>query len=146
MNYIQLHLEKVYKEYLDVKHFLERTLKKENLDKIRDEVAKKSIELETDEEISELSFEKLGWIQILQQDLISLKVRLYHTYEAYKELVEPPKELKEEIEIEIKDLAFNLTYSVKGDEITLVNKESYNFYKNQAFEVEKLYKKATDVQ
>lgn len=132
-NKIELQLEKVFKEYLNVKHFLKEFYK--NLSKLKEELAKESLE-KTEEEIYEYTFEKFGYISAIEGDLAQLKGRLYHTYEAYKDLVEIPKEIKEEVE----DLKFTLTYNIRGTDAEIVDQEAYNFYKNNFIEGQKYLK------
>lgn len=138
-NIIEINLQKTFKEYLDVKNYILQKVNKEQLDT---DLAKEVISSNlSEDEIDDYIFEKTGWVQILNEDLRQLKIRLFHTYMAYKDLVEPPKELKEQIEEEIKEMTFKLTYSIKGDELTLVDKEAYEFYKKQFKEMKKLFSK-----
>ena len=132
-NKIEIHLNKVFKEYLDVKNYL-LSLDKQS---IKDEVTQKSLLIDSDEELSNYYFEKLGYLRALEGDLSQLQGRLFHVYDYYKEITE---EKNQDIEKELQDITFKLTYSVKGDELTLVDKEAYEFYKKQFIESQKYAK------
>lgn len=134
-NYIELQLEKVYKEYMEVKNFLLNFARKENLEEIKKDIAQNALKEQTDDDRFEYYFKKLGWTSAVQADLTQLKARLFHTYEAYKELVEPPKEIKEEIEKELQDIVFKLTYNIKANQAELVDQKLLEYYKNQAKEI-----------
>lgn len=132
-NKIELYLNKVFKEYLDVKNYIANI----DREKIKKEVSEKVLNIDSDEESSNYFFEKLGFISILEGDLSQLQGRLFHTYEAYKDLI---SEKNLEIEKELKGIKFKIVYSIKGDELTLVEKEGYDYYKNNYVEGKKYAK------
>ena len=132
-NKIELHLNKVFKEYLEVKNYLLSVDKQS----IKDEVTQKSLSIDSDEELSDYYFEKLGYLRALEGDLSQLQARLFYVYDYYKEI---SAEKNLEIEKELQEIQFRLTYSVKGNELTLVDKEAYDFYKNQFKESQKYAK------
>lgn len=134
-NKLELHLDKCFKEYLDVKNYLKDFYKK--LPELKVELAKKVFNKEG-EEVDEISYNDIFWVSALEGDLAQLMGRLYHTYEAYKQLENPAE--KTEIEEELKEIKFNLTYSVKGDQVDVVDKQGYEFYKSQFIEGQKYLK------
>lgn len=137
INKIQLHLETIYKEYLETKNFILKF--KEDFSKLKEEVAKESLEMDEDK-VDENYYKRVAWVGALESDLIQLKVRLYHTWIAYKDIAELSKELKEEIEEELKDLNFKVTYDVKGSQVTLIDKDAYEYYKKQFMEIREYQK------
>jgi len=134
-NKLELHLDKCFKEYLDVKNYLKDFYTK--LPELKAELAKKTFDKEEDE-VNEISYKEIFWITALEGDLAQLTSRLYHTYQTYKQLENPAE--KTEIEEELKEIKFTLTYSVKGDQVEVVDKDGYNYYKNQFLETQKYIK------
>jgi len=134
-NKLELHLDKCFKEYLDVKNFLKEFYR--NIEELKKEVAKKT-EGKEEEEVNEISYKDIFWVSALEGDLAQLTGRLYHTYQTYKQLEKPAE--KTEIEEELKEIKFNLVYSVKGDQVDVVDKDGYDFYKNQFLETQNYLK------
>jgi hypothetical protein len=134
-NKLELHLDKCFKEYLDVKNYLKNFYLK--LPKLKGELAKK-LSGKDEEQVNEISYKDVFWVSALEGDLAQLTGRLYHTFQAYKQLENSAEKI--EIEKELKEIKFNLTYSVKGDQVDVVDKEGYDFYKNQFLETQKYLK------
>ena len=132
-NKIELHLETVYKEYEEVKYYL--TNFKKNIEENKKKVAEKT-QNKTEEEVNEIFYKEIAWISALEGDLQQLTGRLYHTYQAYKDLIEIPQKIKEEVE----NLKFTLVFNVRAGEVEIVDKEAYEFYKTQFFEGQKYLK------
>lgn len=117
-NIVQLNLEKYTKEYYDVFNVIQQ--KEKEID--RNAIAKECMD-KTQEEQFEIYMNKIGDLPLLKQDLYLLKLRLFYTWEAYKELVEPPTEIAQLIQEAIKDIKFELCFSVKGAEVLVVNEK-----------------------
>lgn len=132
-NKIELHLETVHKEYDEVKYYL--TNFKKNIEEKKKKVAEKT-QNKTEEEVNEIFYKEIAWITALEGDLQQLTGRLYHTYQAYKDLIEIPQKIKEEVE----NLKFTLVFNVRAGEVEIVDKEAYEFYKTQFFEGQKYLK------
>ena len=137
-NKIELHLETVYKEFEEVKYYL--TNFKKNIEEKKKKVAEKT-ENKTEEEVNEIFYKEIAWITALEGDLQQLTGRLYHTYQAYKDLIEIPQKIKEEVE----NLKFTLVFNVRAGEVETVDKEAYEFYKTQFFEGQKYLKSQVGV-
>ena len=137
-NKIELHLETVYKEYEEVKYYL--TNFKKNIEEKKKKVAEKT-QNKTEEEVNEIFYKEIAWISALEGDLQQLTGRLYHTYQAYKDLIEIPQKIKEEVE----NLKFTLVFNVRAGEVEIVDKEAYEFYKTQFFEGQKYLKSQMSV-
>ena len=137
-NKIELHLETVYKEYEEVKYYL--TNFKKNIEEKKKKVAEKT-QNKTEEEVNEIFYKEIAWISALEGDLQQLTGRLYHTYQAYKDLIEIPQKIKEEV----KNLKFTLVFNVRAGEVEIVDKEAYEFYKTQFFEGQKYLKSQMSV-
>ena len=137
-NKIELHLETVYKEYEEVKYYL--TNFKKNIEEKKKKVAEKT-QNKTEEEVNEIFYKEIAWISALEGDLQQLTGRLYHTYQAYKDLIEIPQKIKEEVE----NLKFTIVFNVRAGEVEIVDKEAYEFYKTQFFEGQKYLKSQMSV-
>lgn len=132
MSPMQIKLEQIFKEYLDCKLFLENETKK--IDEKRKEIAEKTFGLNNTEKETEIFFDLMGYLQPLNIDFIQLKTQLYHYYNAYKDFVEIPEELKKELE----NYDIRYTFSIKNGEKEIVDKDLYEYYKNQQKEVARL--------
>jgi hypothetical protein len=120
----------IYLESLDVfENLMANELKKE--------FAKASLEnLNADD-----YFEKVGWIALMQEDLFLQKAKLFFTMEAYKDIIEPPKELTDQIKKELEDVSFEQMFSIIDGERKITNKDKYNARKKEYFiQVENLKK------
>jgi hypothetical protein len=83
----------------------------------------------------------MGFVTALNGDFTQLKMQLFFTWQAYKDLVEPPKELKTVIEKELEGVQLKTVYSTINGELNLVDKGLYNQYKEQYKQVEEYTKK-----
>lgn len=91
------HLEKVYTEYIQYKEYIKDKIKQP--DQIRKEIAEEiKTELNIDR-IQDLVYQKSEKNLIYQADFKNLMTRLYHTIEAYKDILEIPEEIKEEVKL-----------------------------------------------
>jgi hypothetical protein len=126
LNIVENYIEKIFKEYLDYKNYL--------LSKA-EEVKNQALGFESSEDQNKYLdyFEKLGWYNIAQSDLAQQKARLFFTMEAYKDLVEPPKELKQQIEKELEGITFQQVFAIKAGERQLVDQERYDLIKDNYF-------------
>ena len=110
-------LEMVYTEYIEYKNFLKDIVKPQ--DTLRKEFAEE-IKKETDIEKAQQSFFDLIEKQSMyQSDFIGLQNRLFHTVEAYKDLIEIPKEILEETS----HVKFQQIFKVKNNIETVLNVE-----------------------
>jgi len=135
MEEIKTYIEKVFKEYLTLKNYLLTEVK--SIEELKKEFAKASLEnLNADD-----YFEKIGWIALMQEDLFLQKAKLFFTMEAYKDIIEPPKELTDQIKKELEDVSFEQMFSIMGGERKITNKDKYNARKKEYFiQVENLKK------
>lgn len=135
MTEIKTYIERVFKEYLSLKNYLLTEVK--NIEEVKKEFAKASLEnLNADD-----YFEKIGWIALMQEDLFLQKAKLFFTMEAYKDIIEPPKELTEQIKKELEDVSFEQMFSIIDGERKITNIDKYNARKKEYFiQVENLKK------
>lgn len=124
MNIIQNSLQQIYKEYIELKNYVQESEK--NSAEKRKTLAEKSLNLSQEEQI-DLVFETIGTINILKIDLVELQKKLYYAYINYKELVEIPEEIVEEI----KDFKVKSVYTILNGKLEILDKELYEFYKKQ---------------
>lgn len=132
---IKTYIEKVFKEYLTLKNYILTEAK--SIEEIKKEFAKASLEnLNADD-----YFEKVGWIALMQEDLFLQKAKLFFTMEAYKDIIEPPKELTDQIKKELEDVSFEQMFSVIDGKREIINKDKYDARKKEYFiQVENLKK------
>ena len=132
MNLMKNKLEQVFKEYIIFKEYVETNQKSQ--EELRTEVA--SIVAQADNEDDsylEVLFKNIGEKSLEAIDLNQLATRFKYYYEAYKDFIETPQEIKTEAEkIQIKFL-----YSIQNGEKVLVDKELYDNYKKQFLEANK---------
>ena len=132
MNLMKNKLEQVFKEYIIFKEYVETNQKSQ--EELRTEVA--SIVAQADNEDDsylEILFKNIGEKSLEAIDLNQLATRFRYYYEAYKDFIETPQEIKTEAEkIQIKFL-----YSIQNGEKVLVDKELYDNYKKQFLEANK---------
>ena len=132
MNLMKNKLEQVFKEYIIFKEYVETNQKSQ--EELRTEVA--SIVAQADNEDDsylEILFKNIGEKSLEAIDLNQLATRFKYYYEAYKDFIETPQEIKTEAEkIQIKFL-----YSIQNGEKVLVDKELYDNYKKQFLEANK---------
>lgn len=123
MNPMQTKLEQLFKEYLSFKSYLENDLKE--ADKLKEEVAKKALELDSTEEQALLFFEKIGEKDILKVDFLETKKRIYYFIQAFKDHIEIPEEILDEF----KDFEVKTVFSVINGEKQIIDKDLYNSHK-----------------
>lgn len=132
MNLMKNKLEQVFKEYIIFKEYIGTNQKSQ--EELRTEVA--SIVAQADNEDDsylEVLFKNIGEKSLEAIDLNQLATRFKYYYEAYKDFIETPQEIKTEAEkIQIKFL-----YSIQNGEKVLVDKELYDTYKKQFLEANK---------
>lgn len=132
MNLMKNKLEQVFKEYIIFKEYVETNQKSQ--EELRTEVV--SIVAQADNEDDsylEILFKNIGEKSLEAIDLNQLATRFRYYYEAYKDFIEIPQEIKTEAEkIQIKFL-----YSIQNGEKVLVDKELYDNYKKQFLEANK---------
>ena len=132
MSLMQSKLEQVFKEYIIFKEYVETNQKSQ--EELRTEIA--SIVAQADNEDDnylEVLFKNIGEKSLEAIDLNQLATRFKYYYEAYKDFIETPQEIKTEAEkIQIKFL-----YSIQNGEKVLVDKELYDNYKKQFLEANK---------
>lgn len=129
MNQIQNTLEQVYKEYITFKEYTENN--KKPIEDLRKEIAEKVIGNE--ENTLDIVFEIMGDKQLEMIDLNQLGARLRNFYDAYKELVEVPKNIEEEA----KKIDIKFLFAVKNNKREIVDKKLYETYKKQFVEANK---------
>jgi len=124
MNIIQNNLQQTFKDYVELKNHVQESEK--NIIEERKKLAEKSLGL-TEEEQIDLVFETIGVLNILKIDLLELQKKLYYAYLFYKDLIEIPEEISEEI----KDFKLKSVFAIKNGKRETVDKELYEFYKQQ---------------
>jgi hypothetical protein len=130
MNPIQTKLEQVFKEYIEFRDYVESN--KKPAEEIRKEIAEKVTSIEDDSYL-DIMFKEYGERQLEAIDLNQMSTRLYYYYNAYKDLVEVPEEIKTEAEkIDIKFL-----FAIKNGKREIADKELYNSLKTQFVEANK---------
>ena len=129
---MQSKLEQVFKEYIIFKEYVESNQKSQ--EELRTEIANLVSNMDTeDDSYLEVMFKNLGEKNLEILDLNQLGARFRYYYDAYKDFIEVPQEIKTEAEkIQIKFL-----YSIQNGEKILVDKELYDNYKKQFLEANK---------
>jgi len=130
---IKTYIEKIYKEYVSLKNYLKS--KEKEIEEVKKEIAQTAL---TDLN-AESYFDKIGWYSIMQiQDLELLRARLFFTMEAYKDIIEPPKELKEEIDKELQNTNYTTVYAIIDNERKIVDQIRYDKNKENFLQVIKM--------
>lgn len=129
MEIIKSNLEKVFKEYTEYKDTLQTLMKKMEVNK--DNFATTILNIEDEDAQNEYFYEEKGWLSSANNDLAQLKMRMYFTYEAYKDIINIPEELKVRIEEELKDVSPRYVFSLKNGEKEIIDKELFNQHKEQ---------------
>ena len=133
MDEIKTYIEKIYKEYVSLKNYLKS--KEKEIEEVKKEIAQTAL---TDLN-AESYFDKIGWYSIIQiQDLELLRARLFFTMEAYKDIIEPPKELKEEIDKELQNTNYTTVYAIIDNERKIVDQIRYDKNKENFLQVIKM--------
>lgn len=126
---MQSKLEQVFKEYIIFKEYVESNKKsqEELMTEIANLVSNMDIE---DDSYLEVMFKNLGEKNLEIVDLNLLGARFRYYYEAYKDFIEIPQEIKTEAEkINIKFL-----YTIQDGEKKIADQELYENYKKQFLE------------
>ena len=129
---MQSKLEQVFKEYIIFKEYVESNQKSQ--EELRTEIANLVSNMDTeDDSYLEVMFKNLGEKNLEILDLNQLGARFRYYYEAYKDFIEVPQEIKTEAEkINIKFL-----YTIKDGEKKIADRELYENYKKQFLEANK---------
>ena len=124
MNLMQNKLTQVYQEYLDYKNYAEKN--KKTQEELRKQVTELVQDI-NDESYLETMFNIYGEKNLEYVDLEQLKVRLYHFYHAFKDIIEIPEEIKKEVE----NIDIKFIFTIKNGEKELIDKELYEKYKQE---------------
>lgn len=129
---MQSKLEQVFKEYIIFKEYVESN--KKSQEELRTEIANLVSDMDTeDDDYLEVMFKNLGEKNLEIVDLNQLGARFRYYYEAYKDFIEIPQEIKTEAEkINIKFL-----YTIQDGEKKIADQELYENYKKQFLEANK---------
>ena len=129
---MQSKLEQVFKEYIIFKEYVESN--KKSQEELRTEIANLVSDMDTeDDSYLEVMFKNLGEKNLEIVDLNQLGARFRYYYEAYKDFIEIPQEIKTEAEkINIKFL-----YTIQDGEKKIADQELYENYKKQFLEANK---------
>jgi hypothetical protein len=113
-----MNLTQVFKEYLEFKNYL--LSKQEEFKKTYNDFAEKQLKAE-DIDYNEY-FDKVGIINVLESDRSKHIIKLYHYYNAYKDFIEVPQE----IEDELKDVTMSYIFAIVENEHIVVDQDSLN--------------------
>ncbi len=129
---MQSKLEQVFKEYIIFKEYVESNQKSQ--EELRTEIASLVSNMDTeDESYLEVMFKNLGEKNLEILDLNQLGARFRYYYDAYKDFIEVPDEIKTEAgNINIKFL-----YTIIDGEKKIADQELYENYKKQFLEANK---------
>ena len=129
---MQSKLEQVFKEYIIFKEYIESN--KKSQEELRTEIANLVSDMDTEDDgYLEVMFKNLGEKNLEIVDLNQLGARFRYYYEAYKDFIEIPQEIKTEAEkINIKFL-----YTIQDGEKKIADQELYENYKKQFLEANK---------
>ena len=114
---VKSYLEKVYREFVDYKDYLKDKIKPQ--DQLRKEMAEKIAKDINTDDIQMEFFEIIDKQGMYQADFIGLQNRLFHTIEAYKDLIEIP----EEVLTEVSSVKFKQIFKIKNGAEIVVNEE-----------------------
>ena len=123
MNIMQSKLEQVFKEFLNFRAYVEQSVS--TVEELRTKVLEQVLEQEGEDEYLEIMFRDFVEKRLEIVDLNQLTARLYHYYHAYKDLIEIPKEIEEEV------LKLDSTYvfTIKDGKREIADIDLYNKYK-----------------
>ena len=82
---------------------------------------------------SNIFFDKMGYLEPMNIDMSQMKNRLFHYIAAYKDLIEVPSEILNELG----DYQVKYTFSIKNGKKEIVDQELYDFYKKRQLEISK---------
>ena len=129
---MQSKLEQVFKEYIIFKEYVESNQKSQ--EELRTEIASLVSNMDTeDESYLEVMFKNLGEKNLEILDLNQLGARFRYYYDAYKDFIEVPDEIKTEAE----NINIKFLYTIKDGEKKIADQELYENYKKQFLEANK---------
>ena len=129
---MQSRLEQVFKEYIIFKEYVESNQKSQ--EELRTEIANLVSNMDTeDESYLEVMFKNLGEKNLEILDLNQLGARFRYYYDAYKDFIEVPQEIKTEAE----NINIKFLYAIKDGEKKIADKELYENYNKQFLEANK---------
>lgn len=129
---MQSKLEQVFKEYIIFKEYVESNQKSQ--EELRTEIANLVSDMDTEDDgYLEVMFKNLGEKNLEIVDLNQLGARFRYYYEAYKDFIEIPREIKTEAE----NINIKFLYTIKDGEKKIADQELYENYKKQFLEANK---------
>ena len=129
---MQSKLEQVFKEYIIFKEYVESNQKSQ--EELRTEIASLVSNMDTeDESYLEVMFKNLGEKNLEILDLNQLGARFRYYYDAYKDFIEVPDEIKTEAE----NINIKFLYTIQDGEKKIADQELYENYKKQFLEANK---------
>ena len=129
---MQSKLEQVFKEYIIFKEYVESNQKSQ--EELRTEIANLVSNMDTeDESYLEVMFKNLGEKNLEILDLNQLGARFRYYYDAYKDFIEIPDEIKTEAE----KINIKFVYTIQDGEKKIADQELYENYKKQFLEFNK---------
>ena len=132
MSLMQSKLEQVFKEYIIFKEYVESNQKSQ--EELRTEIASLVSNMDTeDESYLEVMFKNLGEKNLEILDLNQLGARFRYYYDAYKDFIEIPDEIKTEAE----NINIKFLYTIQDGEKKIADQELYENYKKQFLEANK---------
>ena len=132
MSLMQSKLEQVFKEYIIFKEYVESNQKSQ--EELRTEIASLVSNMDTeDESYLEVMFKNLGEKNLEILDLNQLGARFRYYYDAYKDFIEIPDEIKTEAE----KINIKFVYTIQDSEKKIADQELYENYKKQFLEANK---------
>ena len=132
MSLMQSKLEQVFKEYIIFKEYVESNQKSQ--EELRTEIANLVSNMDTeDESYLEVMFKNLGEKNLEILDLNQLGARFRYYYDAYKDFIEVPQEIKTEAE----NINIKFLYTIQDGEKKIADQELYENYKKQFLEFNK---------
>ena len=132
MSLMQSKLEQVFKEYIIFKEYVESNQKSQ--EELRTEIANLVSNMDTEDEgYLEVMFKNLGEKNLEILDLNQLGARFRYYYDAYKDFIEIPQEIKTEAE----NINIKFLYTIQDGEKKIADQELYENYKKQFLEANK---------
>lgn len=119
------YLEKVFSEYMEYKSFILELIK--SREKENQKMLETITDSSTDEEIIDLFYKNNEKFHLHQLDFANQHQRLFYTVEAYKNSIEIPPEIKEEL----KEKKFIQSFAVKNGKEEVVDQQAIQFTKEQ---------------
>ena len=132
MSLMQSKLEQVFKEYIIFKEYVESNQKSQ--EELRTEITNLVSNMDTEDEgYLEVMFKNLGEKNLEILDLNQLGARFRYYYDAYKDFIEVPDEIKTEAE----KINIKFVYTIQDGEKKIADQELYENYKKQFLEANK---------